>query len=365
MTVQRLEYQVRFVTPAFLGNAYQGAQWRTPPFKALLRQWWRIVHAPKVNFSVDPLWRDEGQLFGVAADGMGSRRSLVGLRLSEWSNGTIDQWQPDDRLTHPEVTSRKGEPMQIGAQLYLGYGPLTFGETQRRDQRGQVIKGTVLSSDPKRSAVADSDIRTLTISAPESHLNEITRAMALADWFGGLGSRSRNGWGSLEITAKPAPRIPDLTVDKLSGVLRPLEECLGVDWPHAIGSTNRGPLVWSTKPQQSWSGALKELARIKIAFRTGLSFDNVRAGEFGNRHFLGYPVTNHMVEAWGNQGRLANQILFKVRRSGNKWVGVIVHLPCRLPADLVPPQHNIDNRARQTWESVHAVLDREATRISA
>ncbi len=34
-------YQLRFQTPAFLGNAQQQAQWRTPPIKALLRQWWQ------------------------------------------------------------------------------------------------------------------------------------------------------------------------------------------------------------------------------------------------------------------------------------------------------------------------------------
>ena len=31
-------YQLRFQNPAFLGNAQQQGQWRTPPFKALLRQ---------------------------------------------------------------------------------------------------------------------------------------------------------------------------------------------------------------------------------------------------------------------------------------------------------------------------------------
>jgi hypothetical protein len=31
----KLEYQVQFNTPAFLGNAEQDGQWRTPPFKGL------------------------------------------------------------------------------------------------------------------------------------------------------------------------------------------------------------------------------------------------------------------------------------------------------------------------------------------
>jgi CRISPR-associated protein Cmr1 len=41
--MQELSYQISFTTPAFLGNAGQDAQWRTPPLKALLRQWWRVA----------------------------------------------------------------------------------------------------------------------------------------------------------------------------------------------------------------------------------------------------------------------------------------------------------------------------------
>ena len=40
-----LLYTLSFNTPAFLGNADQQAQWRTPPIKALIRQWWRVVKA--------------------------------------------------------------------------------------------------------------------------------------------------------------------------------------------------------------------------------------------------------------------------------------------------------------------------------
>ena len=36
--MQEMSYEVKFLTPAFLGNAEQSGQWRTPPFKALLRQ---------------------------------------------------------------------------------------------------------------------------------------------------------------------------------------------------------------------------------------------------------------------------------------------------------------------------------------
>ena len=66
---------------------------------------------------------------------------------------------------------------------------------------------------------------------------------------------------------------------------------------------------------------MKELARIKIAFRTqpALSLEGVPKGTFAKRHLLAYPVTQHAVSSsgWGNQGRLANQLRFKVANQGH------------------------------------------------
>lgn len=53
--MEELSYTISFTTPAFLGNAEQQAQWRTPPFKALLRQWWRVVKAPDFNYDYQKL----------------------------------------------------------------------------------------------------------------------------------------------------------------------------------------------------------------------------------------------------------------------------------------------------------------------
>lgn len=51
--MKTLEYNIRFITPAFVGNAEQNGQWRTPPLKALLRQWWRVVYVANKNFQID------------------------------------------------------------------------------------------------------------------------------------------------------------------------------------------------------------------------------------------------------------------------------------------------------------------------
>ena len=123
--MKKLEYQVQFTTPAFLGNAEQDGQWRTPPFKALLRQWWRVAYAAGRHADVDvaEMRRAEGCLFGVASDGQdGSSKSLMRIRLDRWDLGNQRDWRGLDaqRVAHPEVTNRAGRATPVGAQFYLG-----------------------------------------------------------------------------------------------------------------------------------------------------------------------------------------------------------------------------------------------------
>ena len=40
--MQQRQLHIQFHTPAFLGDANQSGRWRTPPFKAQLRQWWPV-----------------------------------------------------------------------------------------------------------------------------------------------------------------------------------------------------------------------------------------------------------------------------------------------------------------------------------
>ena len=109
----------------------------------------------------------------------------------------------------------------------------------------------------------------------------------------------------------------------------------------------------------NWRDAMRELARLKIEFRTkGAPFPDARPGSLQDRHLIAYPVTNHVVSAWGNQARLANQIRFKVMKDGAHFVGVVVHLPCRMPDELVALLRGATIPAElAVWQSVHRVLD--------
>lgn len=355
MTAARLDYTVRFLCPAFLGNAEQSAQWRTPPFKALLRQWWRVAYAADQGFNVNvtAMHQAEGALFGAAADRQ-SNRSAVRLRLDRWGPGRLTTWQSLPTVWHPEV-KRNGETgRQVGSDLYLGYGPLT-------PERGT----TVLKKD--KAAIQAGDTAALhiaiTSSVPGLESERITKAIGLVNLYGTVGGRSRNGWGSfvlepLDGTPPPSP------LD--SGMLRSWRQALALEWPHAIGRQGlEGPaLVWETESSfADWKEAMKRLAEIKIAFRTKFPLESPPHPRPLDRHWLSYPVTRHTVDAWGERLRLPNSLRFKLRADAPgaaRLRAIIFHVPCLPPPEFAPDRPAIT----RIWETVHAFLDNPKQQLS-
>ncbi len=358
MTNKTLEYRLSFATPAFLGNAQQQAQWRTPPIKALIRQWWRVVKAPQVRFNIAELRKEEGSLFGTASDEgkEQSHRSRVRLRLTGWDDGKLTGWPVGEPKTnHPEVK------FPVGSDLYLGFGPLEYAKGA-----GTGL-GVSKSSGQKRTAIDDKAQAELRLMLPDAYAPELIATLQLIAWFGTLGSRSRNGWGALQMLHEQLKPLTRSNLEEFQ-VTRSLTDCLQEDWPHAIGKDGAGPLVWKTRVTGDWRQVMKELARIKIAFRTqpSLSLADVAPGAFAGRHLLAYPVTHHSVigSAWGGQGRLANQIRFKLLRENNQLSGVIAHLPCRLPDAMAAQVRTDQNSQHKVWQAVHAILDNNATRLA-
>ncbi len=346
--MKKLSYQLRFTTPAFMGNAEQNGQWRTPPIKALLRQWWRVAVAAEYGFEVAAMRRAEGMLFGHAwlendtfeRDGRAvttaARKSEMRIRLSAWAAGTLNSWQGLEQGTvhHPE-TEKTGH--KVGPHAYLGFGPL--------DGRG----GTKLGK--TNAAIQWGESAALSIAVPNDHAAHIEHALTLMNHYGTLGGRSRNGWGSFALM--PLGETPALGGDI---PLRSWKEALTLDWPHAIGADDKNrPLIWQTAPHDDWKALMKTLAVVKIGLRTQFVFTTGKnASQAEPRHWLSYPVTNHSVQAWGGNARLPNSLRFKIRQTGDgKLVGVIFHVPCLPPTAFAPNPEPIT----AMWTSVHSLLD--------
>ncbi len=339
-TMTRLDYTVRFLTPAFLGDAEQHGRWRTPPFKALLRQWWRVVYAAdhKFQVNVEAMRREEGLLFGNAWLDNDFRKSLVRLRLDRWEPGNLKSWNglEQSTVTHPEVQRTN---YKVGPHAYLGYGPL--------DGRG----GTKLNEKVK-TVVDAGECATLSIAMPDEHAARIQRALWLMDRYGTVGGRSRNGWGSFSLLPLP---MGEGWGEGQTLPLRPWRDCLNPDWPHAIGQDEKGPLIWQTQPHDDWKALMKTLAIVKIGLRTQFVF-GAGSSTPEPRHWLSYPVTNHPVQSWGNTVRLPNSLRLKVRTDEHdpkKLRGIIFHMPHLPPAAFQPNKGAIE----KVWKNVHALLD--------
>jgi CRISPR-associated protein Cmr1 len=163
-----------------------------------------------------------------------------------------------------------------------------------------------------------------------------------------------------------------------------LNDCLSREWRSALGTNGNDPLVWrlvalgpkntegktTIVPFPTWQQVMHELARIKIAVRTAdfFSFRQHGGGRNGHpqplpRHLLAYPSgSNHKVDAagWKDQGRMANQVIFKVHRWKSGYAGTIAHFPARVPAHMAQRLQLPD--PTQLWQEVHRLLDAEKGR---
>ena len=180
MTV--IEATYRIVTPMFCAGAdQQRAELRLPSFKGALRFWWRSLMWGQVKDHRE-LREKEAALFGASESAVG--QSKVKLRIVDVQLG---------RTLRP----RKRIIKDGGSGLaYLGYGVINYnGKLQR-----PAIDGGSFTVECRFSR-----------KATDEQVEQVGRAISLLGTVGGIGSRSRKGFGSLTLVAlKQNGRLVDL-----------------------------------------------------------------------------------------------------------------------------------------------------------
>lgn len=340
----RHELTCRIITPMFLGDAQQEAEWRAAPFKGLLRYWWRVTQRERPNYS--QLLEAEGELFGFAGD-TNSSKSLVQIFLPVPAIAASKNTMPTiGKIHHPEVDRDAG---QINPLLYLaGMGLL--------NPNGSV----------KRAYFPPAQSFKLIIEFPRSRRQELLPTLALIQAFGAVGGRSRNGWGSLQISDSPVTQ--ENAVQHLEACTRNWEEGFAQDYPSCLGKDTRGPLVWRTREARpAWQEAMRELAEVYVGVRARTVNGIPRLDPGGRdypaeRHLLGFPLTNHPANqpgfGWGGSGRHASPLHFVVKQKPNGFSGFILHLPFQHSTAMAFPGA-LNNAAGQqaVWRKVHQKLD--------
>ena len=364
LSLVRQSYAVRFTTPAFLGDADQNGYWRTPPFKALLREWWRIAVAKEYGYDHRRLREAEGRLFGNAWLEPKNKqsqfcRSQVVLRLDSWESGKLVSAAWPGGPMESVVTTCDGKGC-VRADVYMGYGPVI--PPSRKENRPNIVIRNAI-----KPTSSDDPAPQLHIGFKPDQKTEINNALQLMQWFGAMGSRSRNGWGSLALeaisgtpTLSLAPPANDPLIVQIS---RSWQECLKNEWPHALGTEAGTPLIWTTEPKTNWREAMGCLANVKVEVRQAAK--NLAGPDgIGGIHFLGYPAGGKWeIRKLGKEARLASQLRFKAIQTPKGWIGIVFHVPCRFPdvlrLNLSEMQRNwIAQNEQQVWRTIHDTLRR-------
>lgn len=358
----QLRLTVEFLTPTFLGGANQNAELRAAPFKNLLRQWWRVTKGSSCATHQEML-KQEGDLFGSVLDDSKASASQVRLTLTPNDGfNTLEEEFSFGDLRHPNVN---GGRTPVSSALYLGYGPITFNRTSRTRTQS-------------RRYIAPGSKASLTFTLPKTHEATLRDILAYIDAFGTIGSRCRNGYGSLALSGEGFLRQKAVafSADKVAqetrsgGVVRRVKSATafaaddiarifsqGKQYPTTPGKDGKGLLCWESEPFQGWKPAMQALAETYLNIRTKT---DIPPQGMGKRHILGYPITHHNLREWdGGAGRMPSQLRLMVKRNtANQLVARILHLPHKLPQTW-------NERALGTelsvWQDIHKRLDANTT----
>jgi CRISPR-associated protein Cmr1 len=160
---------------------------RIPSLRGVLEFWYRAL----LGGLTDPgeIYSRQADLFGSAEGGQGLTIRPAGTPRFEKGELSFDQ-----------------NPLSY---IYLGYGPLQ-SLTVPDDRRRPLPVATSYHKTQARDAILTEPrgrFRFVARGRPEQ-LEALRKALTLLHLFGGIGSRSRRGWGSVEVEAQSVPKPP-------------------------------------------------------------------------------------------------------------------------------------------------------------
>ncbi|MBK8263825.1 MAG: type III-B CRISPR module RAMP protein Cmr1 [Nannocystis sp.] len=186
--VRTIEATFRVVTPLFSAGADpKVAEVRVPSLKGVLRFWWRALAWSEFGGDLAKIQEAEGELFGSA--GHEARRSRVVMFLEGVSGG--------DSMTEGKLLKNSAGAVVGHGVRYLGYGLMgAFGANAGNIERA-CCGGSLEFKLHLRCRGVD-----------DAAFGRLVRALEVLGTVGGLGARSRRGFGSLMLTSLAVDNVP-------------------------------------------------------------------------------------------------------------------------------------------------------------
>ncbi|MGZ5444631.1 MAG: type III-B CRISPR module RAMP protein Cmr1 [Thermoanaerobaculia bacterium] len=326
--MQRITVDVQFVTPCFLGGAdpKQTAEWRAESIRGQLRWWFRAVAARHFGFDSEPVRAAEEEVWGST-----TRKSAVDIVVEPLKEGAL---QPKGV---PFMNTAEGYGKgTINGPVYLGYGlfdlaALPNGKKGFRTSRPYIQPGTegrfhII----RRGAVTQHEID------------------ALRSWIclGGIGSRSRRGWGSVSLVGvsgidphKLACTLPDVVG---SSTRR------RIDTDDALGQLPESPALSDYTRVCRWNQAFEDQSGVE-GWRKALHAAGKALIDWRRRYKQGSPPTLDYEWAYGQKNEL----------------GLPHRVGFGLPLPFGPPLllRGVDHDRRASPLLIHIEVERSGGRV--
>lgn len=366
--MKTLNATYRITTPMFCSGANQQvAEFRLSSFKGALRFWWRSLMAGMVRDHHE-LRTKEAHLFGASEQRVG--QSKVRLALTSPP--------PTEQLKPPKVW----EDGKLMGAHYLGYGVMeAFASSKKNRKAGQLTRPMLLAGQ-----TADLEIQFSPV-LDDDDLRSVIHALLLLGTVGGLGSKSRKGFGSLTLThleGDGAPQLVEDLEDRLKSLIGECPKSLP-EW--TAWSTHARLITVQTESRRAVD-LLNDIGREQVLFRSwgrggkvleknseqnfkddhdlnkGLSpgIDFPRRVAFGLPHNYGKGPRNEVEPAVHR--RRASPLFIHIHQpdEDSRPIGILAFLPSRfLPTGESVKVFGAEAALKQDevfWSSIHALLDR-------
>jgi len=308
--MERLTFELKFITPAFIGGAYPGkAELRPASFIGLLRWWWRAIKAEK---DIEKLYREETEIFGGHTE-KGSVAGKVILRLNNKAKlkNFIGYNLRSD--LHLDTNYRNGR--LFGKDAGLAY----------------LLYSTILPN-REREYIKPCFTFDLTFIGKGEHVKHCVASLWCLLFLGGVGSRARRGAGNM-VCIDVNPKLDYISffpegdlikwlgngIRKVKEIVNGNSRCKGIKYSSL---THPVRIAVSKKSFPSWREALNDAGRIFMDFRYENRKDTFGMGVFG----LPIRHSNNKFLKPSHHSRRASPLIIKLVSEGERYRWIILEL---------------------------------------
>ena len=297
--VERKTYELEVVTPMFLGGANprdanpKDVELRIPPIKGMLRFWWRATCA--IN-GISEMKEKEDEIFG-------STKIKSSFSVSLCLNDELKSELEFNvyKKNAGKAGNFKVHDNNVNILDYLSYGTYEY----KKGKGNQYNKKHLIPT-------AKFNIRFCFYNS--QYKAEVMKAFKCLLSFGGLGAKTRNGFGSIYCI--------DEDINSLYSDIKDIKDfCEGE--PKEYTSFSENAKLFKFSEQESWEKAISEIGMVYRESRTSVESHH----SYDKRSLISAPLqVNKQNKAFDE--RHSKPYFLKVQKLQNgKFLGLILFLP--------------------------------------